>query len=92
MPNGLLGQLDFEEKIKEWSPPEQFIARQVYQINNKCTNHDVQIVELDERVGALEGLPQKGFKKTVTDALPAGVIATVVSIVVGVINSLRTMP
>lgn len=90
MSNEILGQLDFEEKIKGWSPPEQFIARQVYGITHMCQDFNTDIKGLDERVGVLEGKGQGSVKKTVTDAIPSGIVAAIVSVIVGVINTFRS--
>ena len=75
MPNGneLNEQLEFEERIRRWSEPEQFIARQVYKMASACPAHD-------RRIKALEDNTKKSA------GITGGISGTITGTIVGIIS------
>ncbi len=62
MPNGndMLNDLDLDEKIKDWSEPEQFLARNLCSMRketslvaDKLSSHDKRLTRLERVIIAL---------------------------------------
>ncbi len=77
MPNGneMIGELDFEKRIKEMADRQllEFMARQTFEITDKCKTYDTEI-----------DLLKTGDRKT--SGIVGGISGTVTSILIGIIN------
>ena len=98
MSNGgqMLNQLEFEKQIETWTDPEKFIARQVYEVNNRCgvctsqlTDHEERIKELEAAPAAVQNCPAvSGSEKLRHQATGAGIAAAVITGIVAALHAL----
>jgi len=75
MTNGINYELDFEKRIKEMADRQllEFVARQAFEITDKCKTYDVKIASLetgDRKVSSIAG----------------GISGTFTAVVIGIIN------
>jgi len=77
MPNGMLSDLEFENQMNELGDNQialiKFIARQQFASSKVLTIHEAKIVTLEN-----------GDRKT--SGIVGGISATIVSVIIGVIN------
>ena len=75
MPNGIIGELDFEKRIAEMAdrPLLEFIARQTFEITGRCKGYDKSIATLES-----------GDRKA--SGIIGGISGTITAVVIGVIG------
>lgn len=93
--------LEFEEKIRDFSKAEQFLARELYDQKKNCIAHNSLLQEHEMRLDKMEtgqcascprDTPQmvvSGKKQLVTNAASGGVAGVVVSIIITLVEYFR---
>ena len=77
MSNGkdMIDQMELEKQMEKWSAPEQFIARQVYEIKKNCVMCNPS--------------DSGGKKRTITNAASGGLTGAIVAGIAMLIEYLR---